>query len=127
MQQRHADLLIGGRLLKKDDSVDLWFIGNSGGQGVQPKKFSLDANLLKEDFAKAASDQLLAVALAAVNPATEQKGRYLVEILRPVTGRLRHLLRDSSGFSGEQRAQLQHALGLGLSAVGEQSGQNQDL
>jgi hypothetical protein len=25
LQQRRADLLIGGRLLKKDDSVDLWF------------------------------------------------------------------------------------------------------
>ena len=48
--------MIGGRLLKKDDSVDLWFIGNGGGQGFEPKKFSLDANLLKEDFAKAASD-----------------------------------------------------------------------
>ena len=127
LQQRHADLLIGGRLLKQNEAVDLWFIGNGGGQGSKPTKFSLDANLLKEDFAKAASDQLLAVALAAVNPATEQRGKYLVEILRPVTNRLRHLLRDAAGFSGEQRAQLHHALGLGLWVIGEQSGQSQDL
>ena len=100
LQQRHADLLIGGRLLKKERFGRSRFIGNGGGQGVEPKKFSLDANLLKEDFAKAASDQLLAVALAAVNPATEQQGKYLVEILRPVTNRLRNLLRDPAGFAG---------------------------
>ena len=127
LQQHRADLLIGGRLLKKDDSVDLWFIGAGGGQGFQPTQFRLDANLLKEDFKQAASTQLLAVALAAVYQAAEQQGKYLVEILKPVTSRLRHLLQDSAGFSEEQRAQLNHALGLGLSTVGEQSGQGQAL
>ncbi len=127
LKQHRADLLIGGRLLKKDEAVDLWFIGTGGGQGFQPTQFRLDANLLKEDFKQAASTQLLGVALAAVNPATEQQGKYLVEILRPVTSRLRRLLQDSAGFSEEQRAQLYNALGLGLWAVGEQSGQSQDL
>jgi len=81
--QQRAEVLIGGRLLKKDEALDLWFIGSGGGQGAEPKKFTLAANLIKEekDFAQATSDQLLAVALASVDPATEQQGKYLVEIL----------------------------------------------
>jgi hypothetical protein len=134
LRQRNADLLIGGRLLKKDEAVDLWFVGNDSGQNFQATPFRLDANLLKNDFRLAASTQLLGVALAAVKPAREESGKYLVGFLRPVTDRLRHLLDDTTGFlddttgfSEQQRSQLQHALGLGLLVIGEQSGDKQAL
>ena len=74
LQRRHADLLIGGELLKKDEAVNLWLIGNGTRQDFQAAPFRLDANLLKGDFKQAASTQLLGVALAAVNPVTEQQG-----------------------------------------------------
>lgn len=119
LDRRHADLLIGGQLLK--DRLHIWFIGKQD-RNFQAAYF--DPKDLREDFA---STQLLAIALTAVDPATEQQGKYLVEILRPVTSRLRHLLQDPAGFSDEQRAQLHHALGLGLVVVGEQSGDSQAL
>lgn len=55
LEQRHADLLIGGELLKKEDAVSLWFIDKDPTHDWQPSTFRLDANLLKKDFAEAAS------------------------------------------------------------------------
>jgi hypothetical protein len=127
LRQRHADLLIGGELLKKDEAVNLWFIGDSSAQSFQATPFRLDANLLKEDFKQAASTQILGVALAAVKAVTEESGKYLAGILKPVTERLRHLLDDAAGLSKEQHAQLQYALGLGLFVVGDQSADKKAL
>jgi hypothetical protein len=50
--------------------------------------FRLDANLLKEDFAEAASTQLLSVALSAIEPASDENGKYTVAILEPIAERL---------------------------------------
>ena len=127
LQRRRADLLIGGELLKKDEAVNLWFVAKDTGQGFEATAFRLDANLLKQDFVQAASTQLQGVALAAIKPATEESGKYLVGILKPVAERLQHLLKDATGFSQMQRAELQHALGLVLGVVGEQGGDKQAL
>jgi len=128
LEQRHADLLIGGEMLKKDDAVSLWFIDKDPAHDWRPSTYSLDANLLKKDFAEAASTQLLGVALSAIRPATEENGKYLVGILKPVAERLQHLLEDASlGFTGIPIARLQHALGLALLVIGEQAGDNNAL
>jgi tetratricopeptide (TPR) repeat protein len=63
-----------------------------------------------------------------VKPATEESGGYLVETLRPVTGRLERLIRSPpSGLSTGQLADIQFALGLALSTIGEQAGNNKAL
>ena len=50
LKQRHADLLIGGELLKKDEAVSLWFIDEDPTHDWRPSTFRLDANSLKTDF-----------------------------------------------------------------------------
>jgi hypothetical protein len=127
LEQRHADLLIGGEMLKKEEAVSLWFIDKDPTHDWQPSTFRLDANLLKKDFSEAASAQLLGVALSAIRPTTEENGRYLVGILKPVAERLRHLSEASLGFTEIQRANLQNALGLALLVIGEQAGDNAAL
>jgi hypothetical protein len=47
LEQRHADLLIGGEMLKKEDAVSVWFIDKDPTHDWQPSTFRLDANLLK--------------------------------------------------------------------------------
>jgi tetratricopeptide (TPR) repeat protein len=127
LERRHADLLIGGEMLKKEDAVYLWFIDKDQTHDLQASKFRLDANLLKTDFAEAASTELYGVALAASKPATEMYSKYLVEILKPVSERLRHLLEASTGFTETQNAQLQQVLGFTLSVIGVQAGDNNAL
>jgi hypothetical protein len=127
LEQRHADLLIGGEMLKRDDSVSLWFIDKDPTHDWQPSTFRLDANSLKKDFSEAASTQLLGVALSAIRPVTQENGRYLVGILKPVAGRLQHLSEAPLGFTEAQLATLQYALGLALFVIGEQAGDNNAL
>jgi tetratricopeptide (TPR) repeat protein len=125
--QRHADLLIAGELQQKDKAVSLWFFDRDPTHDWKASTFHLDANLLKEDFAEAASTQLLGVALSAVKPATEENGKYIVIVLKPIAERLRHLLEATVSFTKNQRADLQYALGITLSEIGEQAGDNSAL
>jgi tetratricopeptide (TPR) repeat protein len=45
-------------------------------------------------------------------------------VLRPIAERLRHLLEATSSFTKNQRSGLQNALGLTLSVIGDQAGDN---
>ena len=87
--QRRADLLIAGELLQKDKAVSLWFFDSDPTHDWKASTFHLDANLLKEDFSEAASIQLLGVALSAIKPATDENGKYIVVVLKPIVERLR--------------------------------------
>ena len=127
LQQQRADLLIGGRLLKKDEAVDLWFIGNGGGQGfpaekIQPRRQSAQGGFREGGLGP----------IAGRRPGRRQPGYGTTREIpgrNPETGhdRLRYLLQDTAGFSAKQRAQLHHALGLGLWVIGEQSGDKKAL
>jgi tetratricopeptide (TPR) repeat protein len=127
LDQRQADLLIAGEMLKKEEAVLLWFIDDDPTHDWKVSTFRLHANLLKQDFAEAASTQLLAVALSAIKPATEENGRYLVAILKPIAERLRHLLDSTTGFTAFQRADLENALGITLYVIGDQTGEAGNL
>jgi len=118
LAQRHADLLIAGELQQKDKAVSLWFFDRDPTHDWKASTFHLDANLLKEDFSQAASTQLLGVALSAIKPATDENGKYVVVVLKPIAERLRHLLEATGGFTKDQRADLQNALGITLSVIG---------
>ena len=128
LAQRHADLLIAGELQQKDKAVSLWFFDRDPTHAWKASTFRLDANLLKEDFAKAASTQLLGVALAAIKPATEEDGKYIVAVLKPIADRLRHLVEAPTGsFTRNQMVDLQNALGITSSMIGDQAGDNSAL
>jgi hypothetical protein len=58
---------------------------------AKPFRFE-SSGLLRDEFHEAAAAQLQAVALAAVKPATEQHGKYLVQTLRPVVVRLKRII-----------------------------------
>lgn len=122
LKQWHADLLIGGEMLKKDEAVSLWFIDKDPTHDWQPSTFRLDENLLEKDFSEAASTRLFGVALSAFRPATLEGGKYLVEILKPVAVRLRHLLDTTTGFTQVQHGTLEEALGIVLRTIGDQTG-----
>src|SRR5262249_30131816 len=79
------------------------------------------------DFAEAASTQLLAIALSSIKPATDENGKYLVAVLRPIAKRLQNLLDSADGFTAIQRADLQNALGITLQVIGDQAGDNAAL
>jgi tetratricopeptide (TPR) repeat protein len=114
-------------MLKKEDALSLWFIDKDPTHDWQPRTFRLDANLLKQDFSGAAATQLLVVALSAITPVTPDNGRYLVDILKPVTERLQNLLQPPTDFTATQLGELEYALGLALFVIGEQGGDRNAL
>ena len=122
-----ADVLVFGEVRGKGEALNLHFlpVGSSGDFHQHAFELKSGFLLLKGDFSEAVGAQLQAVALATVKPATEEIGKYLVETLRPVTGRLKQLIRFTpSGLSAGQLADIQFALGVALSAIGEQAGDN---
>jgi hypothetical protein len=128
LARRKADVLIFGEVLPKREALNLYFLPVGGTGDFHQHAFELKSGFLKGDFSKAAAGQLQAVALASVKPATEESGKYLVEILRPVGIRLEQLIRfPPSGLSARQLADIQFALGLALSTIGDQAGDNKAL
>src|SRR5208337_2600387 len=119
---RDADVLVFGEARGKGEALNLHFlpVGRTG--DFHERAFELKSGFLKGDFSEAAAGQLQAVALATVSPATEESGKYLVETLRPVAGRLEQLIRfPPSGLSARQLADIQFALGLALGTIGDQA------
>jgi hypothetical protein len=104
LEDRRADLLIAGEVHKIDETVSLWFINNDKPQAWRPLIFRLDANLLKQDYSKTGSTQLLALALSAIKPATPINELYLVVVLKSLAVRLRHLLDFTTRLTATQKA-----------------------
>jgi hypothetical protein len=112
-QGRDADVLVFGEARGKGEALNLHFLPVGGSGDFHQHAFELKSGFLKGDFSEAAAGQLQAVALATVKPATEERGKYLVETLRPGTGRLEQLIRfPPSGLSARQLADIHFALGL---------------
>jgi hypothetical protein len=84
LTQRKADVLIFGEVLPKGEAVNLHFLTSRSLHDFTAKPFRVETGLLRAEFQEAAAAQLQAVALAAVRPATEPQGKYLVQTLRPV-------------------------------------------
>jgi hypothetical protein len=111
LEQRHADLLVGGEVLKKQEAVYLWFIAKATGTGFQESPFRLDARMLGDGLREAKSAELVGIALASIGPEAMENGRSLVGILKPIAKNLRALLDASTGLTLGQSADLQYALG----------------
>jgi tetratricopeptide (TPR) repeat protein len=128
LSRRDADVLVFGETIEKGEALNLHFLPVGGTADFHQHSFELKSGLLKGDFSEAVAAQFQAVALATVKPATEESGKYLVKTLRPVTGRLKQLIRfPPSGLSTRQLADVQFALGLALATIGEQAGDNKAL
>lgn len=128
LRQRHADLLIGGELLKENKAVNLWFISTDSKEPFEEKPFYLnDHNDLGKDFDEKTLTRLQAVALASIRPAAKERGEYLANTLQPYTKKIRYLIEETKGLSDSERTELQEALGIVFLTIGDQAGDNQAL
>src|ERR1700730_16739608 len=89
---RDADVLVFGEAIGKGEALNLHFLPVGGSGDFHQHAFELKSGLLKGDFSEGVAAQLQAVALATVKPVTEERGKYLVETMRPVAGRLEQLI-----------------------------------
>jgi tetratricopeptide (TPR) repeat protein len=128
LAKRNADLLIWGEVLQKEKCLNLWFTSKDATSDFQQSRFPLEANLLTGDFTEVARGQLVSLSLSAIKPATEARGTFLRDILRPVADRLRNLLNDSTLlFTLRQRSDLSFALGIALCAITHEEGGTANL
>ena len=67
---------------------------------------------------------LAAVALSQIAPVTEEAGDYLASRLRPIAARLKALLAEPRLVPAAESGNLHHALGMTLTVIGEQTGEN---
>jgi hypothetical protein len=105
LASRKADVLVFGEVLPKGVALNLHFLTSGASHDFTAKSFRLESGLLRDKFKEAAAAQLQAVALAAVRPATEQQGKYLVQNLRPVVARLQRIAESPPpGMSPSGRA-----------------------
>jgi tetratricopeptide (TPR) repeat protein len=124
LQAFKADAVLWGEVPKQGDSLR-FFLRGAGRQETQIILF--DKGLAKERPDSAIGPVLAAVALSQIAPATEESGRYLAGCLRPVAARLTALLTDLRLVPASERSNLHHALGLALTVIGEQAGDNTAL
>ena len=120
----NADLLIWGEVKKADQELNLWFLVR-GESTLGAPSYSLTEKLtLPADFEADLGAQVVAVAAAAVAPATEQAGTYLVDLLQPVAAKLERLVANPpAGMEAERIADLHVSLALATQTIGEQSGE----
>lgn len=107
--------------MKADKALRIWFLSHEGESHLDkaPYQFT-DTLVLPEDFHADLGNQLVALALTSVQPATEQHGTYLVETLRPVANKLDHLVKNMpGGISADQRCSLRNSLGLAATVITE--------
>ena len=138
LRQRNADLLIWGEVSKDEDGKRLFLLRfvrddalrepNGGamtrGQVVGFSEYKIQGSRLDTEFSEALKAQLHAVVLSQISPVTEKAGSYLVELLNPVTNKLKEL-RDAGldRFNSGQRGAILFALATALTASGGQSGE----
>jgi hypothetical protein len=119
----NADLLIWGEVAKVDETLRLWFVRRDGGSTIGKSAYRLQNSVLPKDFDDDFAEQLIAVALASILPATEQAGTYLVDLLKPAAEKLERLsAHPPPNLLPEQRGQLHQAFGLASAVIGRQSG-----
>jgi hypothetical protein len=117
LSQRDADVLVFGETIEKG-ALNLHFLAPKGSIDFRQNAFKLESGLLKEEFKEALAAQLLSFVFATVDISDENRGRYLIEALRPVAARLEQLLLyPPSGLSARQLAAVQLARGVTRLAV----------
>lgn len=138
LRQRNGDLLVWGEVSEDEDEKRLFLLRfvrddelrepNGGamtrGQAVGFSEYRIQGSRLDTEFSEELKAQLHAVVISQINPVTEKAGSYLVELLNPVTNKLKEL-RDAGldRFNSGQRGAILFALATALTASGGQSGE----
>ena len=138
LRQGNGDLLVWGEVSKDEDEKRLFLLRfvrddelrepNGGamtrGQVVGFSEYKIQGSRLDTEFSEELKAQLHAVVLSQINPVTEKAGNYLVELLNPVTNKLKEL-RDAGldRFNSGQRGAILFALATALTVSGGQSGE----
>jgi hypothetical protein len=133
---RKGDVLISGDVATEEKALRLRILPAAQGlrpevrayEGRRPGEYALTETGLCLDFDQDFNAVIVALVVAAVAPATERQGQYLVDLLEPVAVRLQRLCEQiPAGLDDDQRGGLWHALGLAAGIVGEQKGANRWL
>jgi hypothetical protein len=124
MLARHnGDLLIWGEVAQANLRVRLRFLPRQEGIEGKHASYQLEAAELPKDFGDDFNAQLIALALASLAPATEQEGRYAVDLLKQPAQKLERLLEHGPpGLDRDQIAGLRVAYGSAARAIGAQTG-----
>jgi tetratricopeptide (TPR) repeat protein len=133
LAERLGDVLLSGdvaaagkglrlRILPSDSSISA---RRETPDGRRPGEYTLTETGLPLDFDQDFNAMLVALVAASVAPATERQGQYLVDVLEPVAGRLKHLCSNvPDEMDHDQRGGLWRALGLASAVMGEQKGES---
>ncbi|WP_147163066.1 hypothetical protein, partial [Pararhodospirillum oryzae] len=123
LEQFHADVLIWGAVSGSDKSLRLSFLTTQAGEAGRAYPLHPQTLELPSSFDEQIATQLVTVALAAITPATEETGRYLVDRLRPLQQKLDRLRQHPPhGATPRQQADIAVAVGLANQVIGEQAG-----
>ncbi len=119
LSDKNADVLVWGH--DTGSNLILRFLARTGERTGRESGTRFGQELeLPRNFENVLGTALVAAALSHVAPATEQKGTYLVSLLRPVATKLKTLLAArAAGLPLETRANLHASLGLAAGVVGE--------
>ena len=124
LDQHDADVLVWGEVAGADQILRLRFLSRTGRIGSDTKGYPLTETLeLPTEFHVDFGQVLYMTALSAVEPATEMKGHYLVDLLRPAAQKVERLLaQPPPGIPPESLAHVHVAYGIAAAVLGEQSG-----
>jgi tetratricopeptide (TPR) repeat protein len=124
LREHGADAVLWGEVPKQGDSLR-FFLRGAERQETQIVLF--DKGLAKERPDSAFGAVMAAIALSQIAPVTEQAGHYLASRLRPVAIRLKSLLAEPRLMPAVESGNLHEALGMALTVIGEQTGDNPAL
>lgn len=126
LRDQNADLLVWGEVVSENKVLELRFLASGGQSQASGTSYPLQERTLElpQDFEKNFGDVLVAIGMAALAPATEQAGRFLVTLLEPAVGKVKRVLDNPPAFLGADRlAQMKGAYGNAAAVLGEQSGE----
>ncbi len=126
LSEKNADVLIWGEATEANKVLHLRLLAEGGSGDRGATGYALGETYdLPENFGHDFGEVLAAVALAAIRPATERQGHYVVHLLEPVATKLERLLAGApQGLSPEQLATVQFAFANAAYTLGEQSGES---
>jgi tetratricopeptide (TPR) repeat protein len=133
LAKRRGDVLVSGEVANAGKGIRLRILPSDRNvqarrdtpEARRPGEYQLTETGLPLDFDQDFNVVLLAVVVSSVAPATERQGHYLVDVLEPAAGRLKHLcVHMPGGLDPDQCGSLWHALGLATSLLGKQIGES---
>jgi len=125
LQEKNADLLIWGEADEVNRTLTLWFLNREGATTyrdntrVHPLQTVLPTSF-NEDF----NAQLYAIAVASIQPVSQELGSYLVDRLKPIVEKLNNLRNNFPPyFTREQQGGIHLASGFAALIIGDQTGE----